>query len=183
MPSKCLRPSMVARLGLAAVGIFAALLLCADARSLRLSAQSNTSSVPHATSHDTLQYSQGSGGIERVWSAACALVATEPLLHSGPSCSVFERSQPHAAGIISHVGSLANGSLAADAFAWQPLVVIGCGDFLGNIVRGVTGAASLAMVSPTCRLFALLGVSETLLIYVVLLCLISRCSAAGNLVL
>ena len=140
---RCLRLSMVERLGVAALGFLAALLVCADARSLRLLSPSNRSSVPHAFSLDALQCSQGSGVLGSVRSAACALVATEPLVHSGLSCTVCERLPLHALGNVAAQADAGNSSVAASGPAWETLVVIGCGDFLGNIVRGVTGAALL----------------------------------------
>ena len=132
---------MVARLGLISLGVLAALLSCADTRSLRLSSASNGSSVPYAASRHTLQCSQGSGVLEGAKSAACALLSTEPLLHSGLSCTVCERLPPHAVGNTADQADAADSSVAANGPAWETLVVIGCGDLLGNVVRGVTGAA------------------------------------------
>lgn len=77
---------------------------------------------------------------EGVRSPACALIATEPLLHSGLSCAACERPQPPATGSVAGLADASNSSVAATGPAWETLVVIGCGDFLGNIVRGVTGA-------------------------------------------
>ena len=138
---RCLWLSMVARPGLTSLGVLAALLSCADMRSLRLSPFSNGSSVPHTFSRHTLQCSQGSGVLEGARSAACALLASEPVLQSGLSCTVCERLPPHAFGNIADQADAANTSVAANGPAWETLFVIGCGDFLGNIVRGVTGAA------------------------------------------
>jgi hypothetical protein len=127
--------------------LFAPLLARAGASNAAAPADSSNSSS--AVTHGPAPGGASAG----LWCAACVLAGTEPLEGRDPSCGACAGACGSACGAgpapgygLQADGGEAGAEEADSGPAWQPLVIMGVGEMLGNIVRGVTGAAGLGLL-------------------------------------
>lgn len=128
--------------------LLAPLLARAGARSA--AAPADRSNSNSAVTHGPAPGSASAG----LWCTACVLAGAEPLEGRDPSCGACAGACGSACGAecapghgLQADGGEAGGKEADSGPAWQPLVIMGVGEMLGNIVRGVTGAAGLGLLA------------------------------------